>query len=186
MPKFIKLAETVEAHRWFKNGDHPGDYAKDREGFKDGEPGVHVYTADFCREHQWEGEVVRYFRRPDVKGTDICHRLGCGRTMHDHGWIDQGGEGDVVCPGKWVVGDHPPYLVLSHGTMMAGYEQVSGLKTPAKEAVGYKEFGVKSPQVARARVALCALTADERMEAFAPWCHECGESRPHVCRELPQ
>lgn len=66
------------AHRWFKNGDHP----------EDGDPSR-------------EGKVVRYFRHPQIPGNSAC--VDCGRLMHDHGWIDCGGDGVTVCPGNMVV-----------------------------------------------------------------------------------
>lgn len=71
-----KLVE-IEAHRWWKNGDHPEDLS-------DG-----------------EGKIVRYFRRPDVPGVKLCKH--CSAPMHNHGWIDTLEGGHVVCPGDWVV-----------------------------------------------------------------------------------
>lgn len=76
MPLYRKKPVVVEAHRWFKNGDHPADG-----------PG--------------EGSVVRYFRTPDVPGSTLCGH--CGRTMHDHGWIDTLEGGHIVCPGDYVI-----------------------------------------------------------------------------------
>lgn len=75
-----KLA-VVHAVQWFKNGDHPEDNVKPEE--------------------VKEGEVVRYYRHPDVPGIRECRR--CQRTMHCHGWIDVEGGGNIVCPGDWVV-----------------------------------------------------------------------------------
>ena len=51
----------------------------------------------------WEGEVVRYFRRPDVGGEKLCRH--CDNEMHVHGWIDAGATGETVCPGDWIVTD---------------------------------------------------------------------------------
>ena len=36
------------------------------------------------------------FRHPWIKGTDTDPE--CGRTWHDHGWIDRGDHGFTVCP----------------------------------------------------------------------------------------
>lgn len=89
MPKFRKRPVTVEAHQWWRTGDHPLDGPPEREG-----------------------ELVRYFRRPEpgFEG-DRSHDL-CGRTWHDHGWIDTLEGGHTVCPGDWVVtgvvGEHYP------------------------------------------------------------------------------
>lgn len=106
--KFRKKPVVIEASQWFKNGDHPQDYAQPRTGFSGGE--LTEFTPEYCREHAWEGEVVRYFRRPDVDGESVCRN--CGRTMHDHGWIDTLEGGHIVCPGDWIItgvkGEHYP------------------------------------------------------------------------------
>ena len=39
---------------------------------------------------------VNPFRHPWIKGTDTDTE--CGRTWHDHGWIDRGDHGFTVCP----------------------------------------------------------------------------------------
>jgi hypothetical protein len=55
---------------------------------------------------------VGFFRRPDVKGHELCAE--CGVRFHDHGWID--GEiclekdGLTVCPGDYVVVLSQPVL----------------------------------------------------------------------------
>lgn len=58
--KYQKIYEPVEAHQWFKNGDHP----------EDGDPSQ-------------EGRVVRRYRNPDVPGESVC--TTCGHKMNDHG-----------------------------------------------------------------------------------------------------
>jgi len=78
MPKFRKKPVVIEAHQWFKNGDHP----------EDGNP-------------EREGAVVRYFRRPDIPGETPCSE--CGVRFHDHGWIDTLEDGHRVCPGDWII-----------------------------------------------------------------------------------
>lgn len=82
MPKFKKKPVVVECNQWFKNGDHPLDYADGRSS-------------------DWEGAVVRYFRHPDVSGMKVCEK--CGNTMHAHGWIDTLEGGHVVCVGDWII-----------------------------------------------------------------------------------
>lgn len=78
------------AVQWFKNGDHP----EDGEGrFASGE----------FKGEKYEGKVVRYFRHPCVDGGDICAK--CSYTFHNHGWIDNGLSGLMVCPGDWIVKD---------------------------------------------------------------------------------
>jgi len=76
------------ATRWFKNGDHPED---DCEIF-DGSDG---------KQFQGEGKVVRYFRHPGIPGGEICNN--CGHLANEHGWIDQGELGQVVCPGDIII-----------------------------------------------------------------------------------
>lgn len=88
MPWFRKKPVVVEANQWFKNGDHPEDESKpvvDDSGFG-------------CLS---EGQVVRYFRRPDVPGTTTCRH--CGEVMHKHGWIDTREGGHIVCPGDFII-----------------------------------------------------------------------------------
>ncbi len=77
--KYKRKTKAVEANQWFKNNDHPLD-----------QPG------------QWatqEGQVVRYYRNPDIPDHVICNK--CDYAMHDHGWIDNGKH--TVCPGDFIV-----------------------------------------------------------------------------------
>ena len=80
----------MEAVRWFKNGDHPRDDVY--RVFED--TGI---KPDFPR----EGAVVRYFCHPGVSSFHIC--IECGSIMGEHGWIDCGGDGLVVCPGDMII-----------------------------------------------------------------------------------
>ena len=97
MAKYRKKSVVIEAHQWFKSGDHPND---DRETFcvEGGEPFL------------GEGKIVRYYRTPSLDGQLPCPQ--CGDIMHNHGWIDEGIEGRVVCPGDWILtegdGSHYP------------------------------------------------------------------------------
>lgn len=97
--KFRKKPVVIEAHQWFKNGDHPKDYATDKYGYENGE--MRFFTGAECKANGWEGAVVRYFRRPDVPGSTICKH--CARVMQNHGWIDTLEGGHIVCPGDWVI-----------------------------------------------------------------------------------
>lgn len=97
--KFRKKPVVIEATQWFKNGDHPQDYAKDQVGFERGN--LQTFSGAERREKGWEGGVVRYFRRPDVDGGSSCKH--CGATMHVHGWIDTLEGGHIVCPGDWII-----------------------------------------------------------------------------------
>lgn len=80
MSTYRKRPVEVEATQWFRNGDHPDDGPADSEG-----------------------EVVRYFRRPEPEyGGKLVHDK-CSRTWHDHGWIDTLEGGHTVCPGDWII-----------------------------------------------------------------------------------
>jgi hypothetical protein len=94
MGLYRKKPVTVEAHQWFKNGDHPGD------GTHRVTP-VRGSTTQFAP-FQSEGKVVRYFAHPDVPGDSKCPN-DCGYQMHYHGWIDTLEGGHVVCPGDWII-----------------------------------------------------------------------------------
>lgn len=76
-----------EASQWFKNGDHPEDYAKDVEGLENGQP--RTWIGQEAKELKWEGQIVRYFRHPDPRyaGDKACPI--CGKLYHDHGWIEE-------------------------------------------------------------------------------------------------
>ena len=97
--KFRKKPVEIEAAQWFKNGDHPQDYAGERTGFEGGQ--IRTWQGSEAKELGWEGGVVGYFRRPDVSGETACRH--CNKTMHEHGWIDTLEGGHIVCPGDWVI-----------------------------------------------------------------------------------
>ena len=80
--KYRKKPIVIEAHRWFKNGDHPND----GPAYKYGDPIA--------------GHIVRYFRRP-VRANEKCTE--CGFIFHQHGWIDTPEGGHLVCPGDWII-----------------------------------------------------------------------------------
>lgn len=99
MPHYRKKPVVVEVHRWFKNGDHPEDYANERYGFEGGE--VKIWTGEEVRKLGWEGEVVRYFRLPGTDDSQVCTL--CSRVMQDHGWVDTLEGGHIVCPGDFII-----------------------------------------------------------------------------------
>lgn len=106
--KFRKKPVVIEASQWFRNGDHPLDYSKDHQGFRGNK--VVTYTADFRRNGNWEGDIVRYYRNPEDNGERLC--CYCNDIMHNHGWIDTLEGGHIVCPGDWIItgvrGEHYP------------------------------------------------------------------------------
>lgn len=99
MAKYRKKPVVVEATQWFKNGDHPADYAGEVEGFENGQ--LTVFSGQYCREQEWEGQVVRYYRTPEMDGQMPCKH--CGVIMHYHGWIDTLEGGHIACPGDWII-----------------------------------------------------------------------------------
>ena len=97
--KYRKKPVVIDASQWFKNGDHPLDYANDIEGLERGE--VRVFTGAHAKAHDWSGQVVRRYRHPNVSGEKLCEQ--CGLTHHWHGWIDTLEQGHRVCPGDWII-----------------------------------------------------------------------------------
>ena len=109
--KFRKKPVVIDATQWFKNGDHPEDYCVPVRRLNAGDPvtgDVRTQTGDLVPDPETgaesflcEGNVVRYFRRPDIPGTQMCSK--CGALMHNHGWIDTLEDGHNVCPGDWII-----------------------------------------------------------------------------------
>lgn len=96
--KFRKKPVVIEATQWFKNGDHPLDLATEMFEYPSVQfPGDMLERPHVIR----EGQIVRYFRHPDVPGTKPCEQ--CGRIHHVHGWIDTLEQGHRVCPGDWII-----------------------------------------------------------------------------------
>ena len=48
-----------------------------------------------------ENDTVRYFRRPNIGGEELC--TVCDVRMHEHGWIDTLEDGHRVCPNDWII-----------------------------------------------------------------------------------
>lgn len=74
-----------------------------------------------------EGEIVRYFRHPCVPGESRCPE--CSLIMHEHGWIDSGGDGQTVCPGDLV-------LTTNQGTYLRAPPLEKRRQLTDKEAKG--------------------------------------------------
>ena len=99
MAKFRKKPVVIEATQWFKNGDHPLDYSKTHMGQENGE--LREFPPEERVANKWEGDIVRYYRTPDLDGSVRCKH--CGEIMHIHGWIDTLEGGHIVCPGDWII-----------------------------------------------------------------------------------
>jgi hypothetical protein len=133
MSQFRKKPVVIEATQWFKNGDHPDDYAMDAPGFHrdeaTGELLTVIITGEHAKEHGWEGQIVRYFRRPDVDGERPCEH--CGVRMHEHGWIDTKEGGHIVCPMDWIItGVQGERYPCKPDIFAATYEPVSAPPVP--------------------------------------------------------
>lgn len=89
--QFRKKPVVIDATQWFKNGDHPADNATEMFDYPDGQRPAVIR----------EGEVVRYYRHPEVSGDSLCEQ--CGKPHHVHGWIDTLEQGHRVCPGDWII-----------------------------------------------------------------------------------
>ena len=97
--KFRKKPVVIEATQWHKNGDHPEDYSRDHDGFEGGE--LRVFPGSERKANGWEGDVVRYYRLPNVRYYRLCDQ--CGKPLHVHGWVDTPEQGHRVCPGDWII-----------------------------------------------------------------------------------
>lgn len=121
MAKFREKAVMVEATQWFKNGDHPLDYSKIHSGYENSE--LRQFHPAERKSRGFEGDIVRYFRRPDVDGQEKCKH--CGKIMHEHGWIGSERGYYVVCPGDWIItADMGDYYPCKPDIFNATYEAV--------------------------------------------------------------
>jgi len=59
------------------------------------------YSPEFQKENNWEGQVVRFWRLPNVAGDAMCSN--CGRQSRCHGFIETLEGGHTVCPGDWII-----------------------------------------------------------------------------------
>lgn len=116
----VKNIHLEEVHQWRRNGDHPNDYANPFDGFENGEP--KTFTPEECQANEWEGQVVRYFRHPDIDGQTVCDI--CGHTFHEHGWLDHPDKGSKVCPGDYIEGSNGDYIVLKQSIVNEYYTVV--------------------------------------------------------------
>jgi hypothetical protein len=94
--RYRKKPVEIEATRWWSNGDHPNDYDNDIIDIDRS-----TIPGEYQREHNWEGQIVRYYRNPNDSGERVCDH--CKRVMDDHGWIDTLEGGHTVCPGDYVI-----------------------------------------------------------------------------------
>lgn len=132
---------TIEAHQWFRNGDHPddkvGEWAEDQLGGR------------YMRQ---EGAVVQFFRHPDLPGDERHDK--CGKTWHDHGWIDQGPDGITVCPGDYVHDLNHIHVRIGRADFESVFKldleelerRILALLPPLGRKPHYPDFGYMLPQ----------------------------------------
>ena len=94
--KYSKRPVIIDATQWFKNGDHP----KDHDPIWIENP-TDMDIKKYSEYLELEGEIVRYYRHPDISGETICSK--CKKPMNKHGWIDTLEDGHSVCPGDWII-----------------------------------------------------------------------------------
>ena len=97
--KFRKKPIVIKATQWFKNGDHPHDYDAPVSGFDCGE--IVEFGSAHQKKYNWEGQIVRRYRVPELDGQTICKH--CRHIMHWHGWIETLEGGHIACPGDWII-----------------------------------------------------------------------------------
>lgn len=109
MAQYRAKPKIVEAEQWFK-------VTYDREaGHGNASEDMPIYHLG-----------VGYYRRPDVGGQTKCKH--CGRTMHDHGWIDTLEGGHIVCPGDWIItGVKGEKYPIKNSIFKETYELLNGM-----------------------------------------------------------
>ena len=147
MARWIKKRIEVEATEWNKQGDHPKDDIWRRFEDTGKQPDV-----------PREGLVVRYYRRPDVDGHEVCSH--CKLAMHSHGWIDTRQGGHTVCPGDFIITelDGKGYYPCKPDVFFKTYDSLDMLKskvTPESVEALYPDREQRS-RMARACVGLDA------------------------------
>lgn len=126
MQKFRKKPVVIEAHQWFKNGDHPEDHSKMIEPNRYSITQLELFLS--------EGRIVRFFRRPDIQGDSACKQ--CGKIYNGHGWIDTIEGGHIVCPGDWIItGVNGEYYPCKPDIFEKTYESASVMTLSASEAL---------------------------------------------------
>ena len=75
MHRYRQKPVEIQAHRWWRNGDHPEDGVGERTT----DP---ITGGSFLR---LEGAVVRFYRNPQVDGQDV--HAPCGVAWRCHGWL---------------------------------------------------------------------------------------------------
>ena len=108
----VKEKKNYDAQQWFRNGDHSDDNCR---VIKSPTDGLHFWS---------EGKVVRYFRHPQIEGKFECSN--CNHQMHIHGWLDNGGDGQNVCPGDYILREGmDKYIVIPASAFKLMYEEVA-------------------------------------------------------------
>jgi hypothetical protein len=171
--KYTKKPVTIEATQWFKNGDHPKDYAGGTTGYEQGE--LKSWDEKYMIDNDWEGKVVRRYRTPDVDGQTQCKH--CGEIMHIHGWIETLEGGHIVCPGDWIItgvkGENYP---CKPDVFAMTYKQAAQAQAAVEPADRIPDAGETMPvvyirrdqlQKAQTQALLCEVTPEARQDRIA-------------------
>jgi hypothetical protein len=68
--------------------------------------------------NDYEGNVVRFYRTPNLDGKCICET--CGKTMHEHGQLHN----IPVCPGDWIIFSEGHFSVCKKADFKKEYEDI--------------------------------------------------------------
>ena len=114
MKQYRKKPIVIEAEQWIK-------VTYDREA------GHGIAPEDMSIYHLGVG----YYRNPEVGGSTKCKH--CGKTMHNHGWIDTLEGGHIVCPTDWIIkGIKGEFYPCKPDIFEATYEEVEDGKKSKK------------------------------------------------------
>lgn len=110
--KVTRRTNVNESHQWFKNGDHPDDNCG-------------RFTLGEFKGELMEGNVVRYYRHPEISGDQKCPL--CGDIMHNHGWLELCLSPKIVCPGDFIItlSKNKEYNSISKKIFHEIYQQVN-------------------------------------------------------------
>lgn len=97
--KYRKKPVVIEAHQWYKNGDHPLDHATNVSRFESGE--LKEFSGAHAKSNDWSGQIVGRYRTPSMDGQSVCKH--CSNIMHIHGWMDTLEGEHTVCPGDYII-----------------------------------------------------------------------------------
>ncbi|MGL4998003.1 MAG: hypothetical protein ACRC5T_03295 [Cetobacterium sp.] len=102
----------IEAHQWFKLGDHPDDKLGEALSHPDFDGVIYRTAPAFVR---------GYFHLNKAGEIDEF----CGQPWDDHGWLGEFSVGQCVCPGDWIVTENGRHGVVPINSFFELYDPVS-------------------------------------------------------------